>query len=243
MTLAAYDGRFHEIYVAGIDRSYTDAIFVGERLYQRDLLAGDSSVILDDSLVLTAANRYVRATPHAQPLDPDDPDPEDPIVSITGETDILGVRGPYVWVEHRSSVQSEDDERFDTTRVAIDLRTARVVDAHRALRQAAEQDSITAVPLPKTWRRRGYDLVVQRDTGSGSVILALRDAVRRSWPVLSVGATPRVYWIDAPAIDGATRSALRRAFNAAAQYDDAVRLAGWHRPRSISSLSHTTSLL
>lgn len=228
MTLARYGGRFHEIYVTGIDRSYTDAIFTGERLYQRDLVRGDSAVVLDDSAVVASANRYARATPNAQPLDPDDPDPEDPTVSITGETDILGVRGPYVWVEHRLSVQSEDDERYDTTQTAIDLRTSRSIDVRHAFQQTKSTDSVTAVPLPKTWHRHGFDLIAQEDTASGSVVLTLRDAVRRTWPILSVGSTPRIYWIDTPAIDTTTRAALRKAFNAAAQYDETVRLASWH---------------
>src|SRR6185369_6289211 len=43
--LAHFDGRFHELYVADDDRSFFDAVLVGERVYRRDILSGDSAVV------------------------------------------------------------------------------------------------------------------------------------------------------------------------------------------------------
>src|SRR3954462_8798305 len=43
--LAQYDGRFFEVYLADDDRSYHDALFVGLRVYRRDLQQGDSTLV------------------------------------------------------------------------------------------------------------------------------------------------------------------------------------------------------
>src|SRR5690348_11098817 len=45
LTLAQYDGRFFEVFIADDDRSYQDALLVGLRVYRRDLLSGDSAVV------------------------------------------------------------------------------------------------------------------------------------------------------------------------------------------------------
>ena len=51
IVLAREAGRFHELYVADDDRSFYDAIFVGQRLYRRDLITGDSMQLLSDGEV------------------------------------------------------------------------------------------------------------------------------------------------------------------------------------------------
>ncbi|HEX7123387.1 MAG TPA: hypothetical protein VF178_13510, partial [Gemmatimonadaceae bacterium] len=40
--LAFIDNAFHEVYVTDDDRSYFDAVIVGQRVYRRDLVRGDS---------------------------------------------------------------------------------------------------------------------------------------------------------------------------------------------------------
>src|SRR5947209_15152501 len=58
LTLAQYDGRFVEIFLADDDRSYQNALLVGLRVYRRDLLRGDSSVVFEDSIVPRIAREY-----------------------------------------------------------------------------------------------------------------------------------------------------------------------------------------
>src|SRR5689334_10075325 len=65
LTLAKYDGRFSEIYLAADDRSYQDALFVGFRVYRRDLLSGDSALVFEDSIVPRIAREYAIAHPAA----------------------------------------------------------------------------------------------------------------------------------------------------------------------------------
>ena len=60
LVLARYDGKFFEVYGADDDRSYDDALLVGERLYRRDLITGDSAVVFADTTVPRIASR-VRA--------------------------------------------------------------------------------------------------------------------------------------------------------------------------------------
>jgi hypothetical protein len=223
MTLASVGGRFWEVYVADVDRSFSDAILTGERLYVRDLVAGDSTLVLDDSVVNRLADRHAREDPEAVPLNPNDDDPEDPTVVATGETDVLDVRGPYVVIEHRTAVQHSAGERFDTVRMAIDLRARRATSLTRAARDTAAKDSTRPSVFPYTWHRTGYDLVAEQDTAQQTVTLTLRDSRRHTWPILTVSAAPRIYWLDAPPVSVQIRRALTRAFNMAAAYDASVK--------------------
>ena len=76
------------------------------------------------------------------------------------------------------------------------------------------------------WRRAGYELVAQQDTGDGPVTLVLRDARLREFPVTAVASLVNgVTWLDRPALDSTTRAALQRAFADAAYYSDDVRTA------------------
>src|SRR5215471_8789464 len=78
ITLAQYDGRFVEIYLADDDRSFQDALLVGFRVYRRDLLAGDSTLVFEDSIVPRIAREYASAHPSAHRLAPEEDGHEDP---------------------------------------------------------------------------------------------------------------------------------------------------------------------
>lgn len=68
MLLAQLDGRFHELYVTDDDRSYYDATFLGQSLYVRDLISGDSTLLLADTVMPALAEAYGRAHPEERPL-------------------------------------------------------------------------------------------------------------------------------------------------------------------------------
>lgn len=224
MTLAHYGHRFHEVYVADVDRSFEDAVFTGERVYVRDLARGDSSLVYDDTMVVRLAEHYARTHPDAHPLDPDADTPSDPAIAATGETDLLGVRGPYVLLEHRSSFEHAGDEQDDTVETAVDLRTGAAASLTMLQRDpAVTHDSSMVRAIPATWTREGYTLLARGDSSEGTVSLTLRDGARRSWPLFSTPAHPRIYWLDVPPVDAVTRRALARAFNDAAAYDESVK--------------------
>src|SRR5690606_38459051 len=73
MTLARIDGRFHEIYATDDDRSFYDAVFVGQSLYRRDLESSDSTVIVADTLIPRLAAAYAASHPRERMLRPDEP--------------------------------------------------------------------------------------------------------------------------------------------------------------------------
>lgn len=99
MLLAQLDGRFHELYVTDEDHSYYDATFLGQRLYARDLISGDSTLLLRDTVMATFAAAYGRANPDERPLTADEEGAEEHRIVGTTDIGILDVHGPWVSVE------------------------------------------------------------------------------------------------------------------------------------------------
>jgi hypothetical protein len=139
--LASFDGRFHEIYVTDEDRSYSSAIFVGQRVWRRDILSGDSVLVFEDSLVVGHAARFEAANPGAIRLGPDEEIVEDPERSVTTEVSVLDVHGPYLSFEHHADYEDRGVPAWHATRRGvIDLRSGREVTiADVAGREAGRQ--------------------------------------------------------------------------------------------------------
>lgn len=126
LLLAHYGGRFYEVYTADDDYSYEDALLVGERLYRRDLVSGDSTMVFADTMVPRVAMAYARAHPDERPLEPDDDVNDDPSTSATAELDILAVHGPYLSYEYHVDLTTPGHAPWHTTRRGvIDLRSGR----------------------------------------------------------------------------------------------------------------------
>lgn len=230
MTLAHFGGRFHEVFITDLDRSFDDAVFTGERVYVRDLQTNDSSLVYDDTAITAIAAHHARANPDAVPLGPDDDAPSNPDISATGETDILEIRGPYALLEHRVEYEMQGGDQHDTVRTAVDLRTGAAATPEAMTRDSAAEDSNLVRSVPRFWTRQGYTLCA-RGRGDGSVMLTLRDRSKHNWPLFAVGAHPRIYWLDNPPITAASRRALLKAFNSAASYDETVKFAKYAAPR------------
>src|SRR3954463_6230997 len=89
LILARTGGRYYEIFVGEIDRSFPRALFSGERVFRRELATGDSAVIFDDTTIVRLSTAYHLKHPRARLLGPDE-DPDDDVdISAVGETDIL----------------------------------------------------------------------------------------------------------------------------------------------------------
>jgi hypothetical protein len=126
LLLARLDGRFHELYVADDDRSFFDAVLVGQRLYRRDLLTNDSVVVLDDPRIAAIARDYALAHPGERPLAPDDEASDDPHTVATIELELLDVFGHYASFAHHLDVDivnGEDTHR--SRRGVLDLQQGR----------------------------------------------------------------------------------------------------------------------
>ena len=124
MLLARWDGRFHEIYVVDDDRSYYDAVFVGQRVYRRDLVTGDSLLVYEDTLVTRAADAYAAANPDEALLRPDEDGSEDPATTVTTVLDVVDVLGPWlVFERHVDAHFASAGTRHVVEQGVIDLRT------------------------------------------------------------------------------------------------------------------------
>jgi hypothetical protein len=126
MILAKFGGRFYEVYASHDDLSYPDASFLGDRIYRRDLLTGDSTVVIADTLVPHMAKEYASAHPDERPLRPNEDEDADPATSITAEFDIMDVFGPYLSYEYHIDVELPNKEPWHSTRQGVlDLRTGK----------------------------------------------------------------------------------------------------------------------
>ena len=226
LILARTGGKYYEIFVTEIDRSFPKALLSGERIFRRDLASGDSTLIYDDTAVVHLAEQYHLDHPHAPLLGPDD-DPDDDVdITAVGETDVLNVLGPYVAIEHRLSIERADEhDQDDTTRAVIDLRNGKPVELDRMLRDPSVQEAAgEGGMVNRRWKHDGYDVVSRYDTAHKMNALALRDRRGREWKLGLVATSfVQIFWLDKPRVDAQTRHALARAFNDATAYGESIQ--------------------
>lgn len=126
LELARVDGRFYELYVVDEDLSYEDADLVGQRVYRRDLLTGDSLLVFADTLVPHLARQYARLHPDDERLAPDDEPSADPRWRAMTTLDLGEVSGPFVSYEEHTDVERDDAAFWHTSRRGVlDLRSSR----------------------------------------------------------------------------------------------------------------------
>jgi len=138
------DGRFRELYVADDDRSYYDAVFVGQRMFVRDLVRGDSVEILTDTVVPRLARAWAAAHPREEPLGADEEASADPHTTATADVEILDVHPPYVSYEYHTDVDVNAErggiDRHAARRGVLDLRTGKAATVSLLFgRDAAER--------------------------------------------------------------------------------------------------------
>lgn len=120
--LARVGERFHELYVTDSERVYDEAVFATETMFARDILTGDSSVVLADSAVRHAAAEYAAAHPHARPLG-DGEEPDDPGTVVQAELELVDAHGPFVSYElHVDAEHVGEPVSRETRRGVVDLR-------------------------------------------------------------------------------------------------------------------------
>jgi hypothetical protein len=226
LILARTGGRYYEVFVVEVDRSFPRALMSGERVFRRELASGDSAIIYEDTAIVHLAEEYRRRHPDVRLLGPDD-DPDDDVdITAVGETDILNVFGPYVAVEHRLSIEHADDHaRDDTTRAVVDLRNGKPVALDRMLHDSTVREAAGEGGLVnRRWRHDGYDVVSHYDSVHKANTLALRDRRGREWKLgLVASSFVQIFWLDKPQVDAQTRHALARAFNDATAYGERIQ--------------------
>lgn len=131
MFVARIDGRFKELYVTDDDRSYFDGVFIGHRLFSRDLVTGDSVQIHSDTVVSRLAGEYAARHPDDQRLAPDEPENDNASIRATSDIEILGIHGPYISYEHHTDVDTRDersaDHRHEYRRGVLDARSGKAM--------------------------------------------------------------------------------------------------------------------
>lgn len=121
--LARVGDRLVEIYVADDDRSFEGALLVGQRIYRRDLITGDSSIVFDDTTVASLASWYAREHPRERRLAPDEELRAEPHVDVLGEVVTIDQHGPFLSVEYRVDGTLEGtNELHEVRRTVVDLR-------------------------------------------------------------------------------------------------------------------------
>ena len=155
--IALVDDRLVEIYVADDDRSFQGALLVGQRIYRRDLLTGDSALVFDDTTITSLARWYGREHPRERPLRPDESTDAEPRMDVMGEVATLDQHGPFLSFEYRvDGVLDGANEMHEVRRGVVDLRdgsvatltelfgdsAARAITAEGALRFSRALDSV-----------------------------------------------------------------------------------------------------
>lgn len=126
LELAKVDGRFYELYVVDDDRSYEDAVLVGQKVYRRDLMSGDSVLLYQDTVVSQLARLYGRLHPEDEPLQPNDEPSAAPRWTATSTLALEDVAGPFVSYSLHTDVERDDAPLWHTSRRGVlDLRTGR----------------------------------------------------------------------------------------------------------------------
>ena len=124
MLVATLAGRLIEIYVADEAINFEAASFLVSRLFMRDIVSGDSTLVFADSTVLREAMEFVRAHPGAERLDEDEPVPDG---ARTFESSLtpLEVIGGTVGVEVHLDRTVGDLGTHDTYRATVNLVSGR----------------------------------------------------------------------------------------------------------------------
>ena len=164
MVLALVGGRLSELYVSDDDHSFYDAIYIGQRLYKRDIVTGDSVQMFADTLMRILARNYAAANPDELPLAEEEQGSEDPRIVGSAEILVLDVLGPWASYEYRTDVDiTGRPSSHGIRRGVLDLRTG-VPTSLEALvgRQSARE---VIAEGQRQWRElRDSTLVASRGT-------------------------------------------------------------------------------
>ena len=120
MLVAVLDGRLIEIYVADDAINFRDATFLVNRVYRRDLVSGDSTLVFADSAVLRDAMTYLRTHPDAERLD-DDEAPADGARTFESAITPTAVVGTTLGLEVHGDHGTGELGTHDSYRATIDL--------------------------------------------------------------------------------------------------------------------------
>jgi hypothetical protein len=172
--LARIGREFSELYIADDDRSYRGALIVGQRIYRRNLVSGDSVLLREDTTIAGIAAAWAQANPDDLPLGPDEETDENPGTVATTETELLDVVGPYLSFDYHVDVDVDGfKDQHLTQRGVIDVRTGQqvrienLVGAVAASRVYSEAINALTAAIDSIRRARDERAVRARSTIGG----------------------------------------------------------------------------
>ncbi len=127
LLLTRWGGRLADVYAVDDGVRFEGAEFATVRVYRRDVLRGDSALVLADAEVPRLAARWAAAHPDARPLgeDEDGEDGGGPALVAEHGVSLVAVHGPYLTLDLRTTVDDEGGHRERLRRRVVDLRTGR----------------------------------------------------------------------------------------------------------------------
>lgn len=191
--LVRLNGRFHEIYVADDDRSHYRALIIGQRVFRRDLLSGDSAVVFEDTTTTSLEEWYAREHPDDPRVPPDEELSEHPVLEVTTEIELLDTFGPYQSFEYHADGHMQGGAEWHITRRGVfDLRDGRFVTVNELF------DKSTAARIVAEGRR-GFSLALDSVLASpdararaAAEAIADFDFDARSFAIVREGRRPAV---------------------------------------------------
>ena len=126
--LTEVDGHFYEIFVAEDGVEYSDASFTSSRIWSRELLHSDSTLLFEDSTVMHEAAAWKKRHPLEVPIDPDDEQAtNDPRTAVNENIEIVDVHGPYLTYRHLLDVDVDvaEPHRHEGSRAVVDVRSGK----------------------------------------------------------------------------------------------------------------------
>ncbi|MHB0948799.1 MAG: hypothetical protein ACYC4J_07035 [Gemmatimonadaceae bacterium] len=191
--LARYDGRFYEVYVTDDDRSYEDAVFIGQRLWRRDIQTGDSLLVWQDSLIPRLAEAWGEAHPDSRRLEADEEAGNDPERQVNAELSVLDVHGPVITFEYHADIEARDVANWHTTRRGvIDLRTGRPATVSELFGRGAAQG--VAVRARRAWLATLDSVRLARGEGARALAASIGSFTfdDASFSVTDLGGSPAI---------------------------------------------------
>ena len=189
LELARVDGRFYELYVADDDRSFEDATFIGQRVYRRDLLRGDSVLVYEDSLVPRLAGEYARAHPEDRPLAANDQSSDDPLWSGIATLDLVDLHGPFVSFDAAADPGADGDVDLvsEADHSSCTCPTTWRTPASRATGCTARWIAGRSAPAARSPTRSSRSSITNASTSRSP--RSRSTCSTRSWPLRTAGST------------------------------------------------------
>ena len=143
MLLTTLEGRIVELFLSEEAIDFEEASFLAARIFRRDIVTGDSTLVFADSIVLRAVSAFLRANPSAQRLGDDEPSLPD-VRTVEASVTPLEIVGGTLGVDVHVDRTIGELGTHDTYRATTDLATGRRLPLAAIVSASSAADAIVA---------------------------------------------------------------------------------------------------